>query len=379
MVSPATITFETNVTPVLVPPSTRTVAAIIGTGLSGGPSAAVATPTAVNELGNDGTDGAAKTGAYAAFGLTGTIIDACKAIYALTPGVWVVGVRYDHTASGAALQTAKIAAINALRDNNRTGHVPNLIAVPVISQGDTPADGDAAAIVAALQTTADRLKAIGIVDGVFDTVANCVAYATANAASRILIASENAVTPEVSALPGASFILAQRVRRDADAGYWDSLSNIALTHISGVSHNRSFDYANAATEGQVLRQAFITPIVFARGAYRLYGMLVDADLATGPLIYAVNVRVKDEVERALSGIAADYIDRALNEASIGDLCDHANVFLGHLVNIGALESARCIPDPVRNTPEARAAHRMFVVVNLMFNNRTGSITINLEI
>ena len=85
------------------PAESPTVIGLVGDGTAGSPTVALRTPVAVHSLEE----------AIIQFGTVGTLIDACRAIYALT-SVWVVGVRYDSTQTGADLSSAVTDAINVL-------------------------------------------------------------------------------------------------------------------------------------------------------------------------------------------------------------------------------------------------------------------------
>ena len=325
---------------------TRTVAAVVGTGTAGGPSAALATPVAVGSL----------AAATAAFGTAGTLIDFCTNFYALASGT-VVGIRYNHALTGNDLAAAVTAAIAALRTVDAvTGYAPTIILAPGLTFDSTDA-GVANANTTLLKTIAAELRAIAIADAGYASRAVVKTYAGNNGGPRLLIVAQTVTTGEVASLHGSSYFAAAMARNDAEHGVRASLSNRPLPGLTSVTPVYGFDYRRAGNEADDLDNSDVTTIVRTRNGYRAWGYRATYAPSTDDRRYLQVQRVVDEVELNAVLIAQDMVDAGITDDFPAGVAANVQAYLDTLLLRGDLNGATCEPDEARNTPTAlRAGH-----------------------
>ena len=351
------------------PVDSTTVIGIVGDGTAGAPASVLAEPVAVRTLEDAETQ----------FGSAGSLIDACKTIFALT-SVWVVGIRYDSTISAPAdLVTAIAAAVNALLiAEAATGHAPTLIGAPGLTfEGrDDPA---ANAVATLLNTVAGRLGAYAVVDASNDTVANVKLWSDNNGAARLIPIPQAVTTPEVTDLPGSAYILGAIAVNDADNGIRDSISNRVLSHIVSVSPEYSFSYTDASSEAADLDTDDLTTIVRHSGAWRAWGGKTKYGSTTDLRRYANIGRVFDRIEERIVDIAQHMLGRGIRNDFINRLVSNVQDYLDSLVASGDVASGVALPDESQNTQANLNAGKVYLTLQVQPVPNAALITLTIEI
>lgn len=121
----------------------------------------------------------------------------------------------------------------------------------------------------------------------------------------------------------------------------EDVMNRILPLITSVSPNYTFDIEDASTEGQVLANGYLTPIVSLNGTYRFWGRKV----ASGNRGDAGFQWVLEDAVRGLKKFFSEYIGRNQPPGELVLQCSIYNERLQHRVRIGQLFLAACIPDP----------------------------------
>ena len=322
-------------------PDTDTIIGVAGTGTAGNPSSVLEMPHKVETLAE----------AQAAFGTSGTIIDAAEEFYAVNSGAFV-GARYDHTGIGQNLIDTKNAALNALRSAEAvTGKKPTVVIGPGLGANALNAV-DANAFATLLNTVAEAIKAMALTDVLDDTTldaetlkAAAIAYMANNGGTRTLPLPFKVSTPGNPNLWASSFMAAQVARNDSINSVADSISNRILLNLVNVHPAYSFSYTDGGSQAQQLDRAGLTTIVRPRGIYRAFG---GRFMRTDLYRYMGVLRITDAVNEDIQRAAEERIDRFLPE-SLGNWIDDCNDLVLARVGLRQLRSAAVFPDTVQNT------------------------------
>ena len=335
---------------------TSTVIGIVGTGTSGSPAADVGVPVSVRKLSE----------ATAQFGTAGTIIDACKHIYAVSNPV-IVGIRYNHSLTSTGLVTAITAAIKALSNaEGVTGFRPSVILAPGLTANTSNAD-TANAFATLLETISVSLPAIGISDAILDFTKNADALVTEakawkvnNTGTRVLVMAQEIETPQVAKLPGSSFLAGAIAANDLQNGVQDSISNRVIGNIVSVTPNLTFSYTDINTQAQDLDSVDITTLVRKRGLWRAWGGQTTYASATDIRRFMGVVRISDAIDEDVERVAIGLVDRGLNDNFIDRWVQGVNEILRSRVLSGHVISAFAESDSVNNTRVNLIAGRPYI-------------------
>ena len=351
------------------PPTSPTVIGLVGDGTAGSPVAALATPVAVSN----------RADAETQFGTAGTLIDACRSIFAIT-SVWVIGVRYDSTLTGADLSGAVTDAINALlRSEVVTGFHPTLIAAPELSY-DARDDGAANSNATLMNTVAESLGAYAVVDAANSDIATAKTWSTNNGAPRLIAIPQTVTTPDTDDLPGSSFLVGAIAANDAENGVRDSISNRVLLNIVSVKPTYTFSYIDSTSEAVDLdTDAALTTVVRTQGAWRAWGGQTSYGSLTDLRRFANIGRVIDQIEDRVVLIAQRMVDRGIRFDFVNRLVSNVQDYLDVLVAGGDLSSGVASPDPVQNTPESLAQGRVYLQLQIQPVPNASLITLTIHV
>ncbi|MFJ2536618.1 phage tail sheath subtilisin-like domain-containing protein [Pseudomonas sp. NPDC087614] len=300
--------------------------------------------------------------AIAAFGPDSAITKACQAIYVKAKAVIVaIGVP---KLEDAALQTSAIIG-GVLASGQRTGlqalidgkslfnAQPRLLIAP----GHTATQ----AVATAIDSVAQKLRAIGIIDGPGTTDEAAMAYAD-NFGSRNLYMVDpgvkywDTVTSSTVDAPGSAWAAGLFAWTDAEYGFWASPSNKELTGITGTGRAVEYLDGDETCRANLLNNANITTIIRDDG-YRLWG---NRTLSSDPKwAFVTRVRTLFILMDAVQAGHKWAVDRSITKTYVSDVTNGLNAFMGDLKAQGAIINFEVFPDTELNTASQIAQGKVF--------------------
>lgn len=218
-----------------------------------------------------------------------------------------------------------------------------------------------AGVVDALNSAAERLRGVAVVDvpstaedppEVTDSIDAAITHGKQGlmASSRLY-----AIYPFVKVgLGGDSFRLEPASARvagviaksDDERGFWWSPSNRPLVGIVGTAQAIDFSLGDRLSSANRLNEAKVATIIH-QGGYRLWG---NRSLSPDPKWVFVNVRrTADLINDALQRAHLWAIDRNITKSYVEEVTEGVNAYLRHLKSQGAIINGTCWADPELNT------------------------------
>lgn len=290
--------------------------------------------------------------AIAAFGADSAITKACKAIYAKAKAVIVaIGVpKMDDPALqtsaiiGGVLESGQRTGLQALLDGKSLFNAqPRLLIAPGHSATQ--------AVATAMDGLAQKLRAIGIIDGPCTTDEAAMAYAK-NFGSRNLFMVDPGVqfwdTGESKTVdaPGSAWTAGLFAWTDATYGFWASPSNKEFTGITGTTRAVEYLDGDETCRANLLNNANITTIIRDDG-YRLWG---NRTLSSDPKwAFVTRVRTLFIIMDAVQAGHKWAVDRSITKTYVKDVTDGLEAFGRDLQNQGAVIKFEAYPDHEMNT------------------------------
>jgi phage tail sheath protein FI len=290
--------------------------------------------------------------AIAAFGAESAITKACQAIYAKAKAVIVaIGVpKMDDPALqtsaiiGGVLASGQRTGLQALLDGKSLFNAqPRLLIAPGHSATQ--------AVATAMDSLAQKLRAIGIIDGPCTTDEAAMAYAK-NFGSRNLFMVDPGVqywdageSKTVDA-PGSAWTAGLFAWTDATYGFWASPSNKELTGITGTTRAVEYLDGDETCRANLLNNANITTIIRDDG-YRLWG---NRTLSSDPKwAFVTRVRTLFILMDAVQAGHKWAVDRSITKTYVKDVTDGLEAFMRDLKNQGAVINFEVYADQELNT------------------------------
>ncbi len=300
--------------------------------------------------------------AIAAFGPNSAITKACKAIYTKAKAVIVaIGVP---KLEDAALQTSAIIG-GVLASGQRTGlqalldgkslfnAQPRLLIAP----GHTATQ----AVATALDSLAQKLRAIGILDGPRTTDEAAMLYAD-NFGSRNLFMVDPGVQYWDTDLgktvdaPGSAWAAGLFAWTDAEYGFWASPSNKEFTGITGTTRAVEYLDGDETCRANLLNNANIATIIRDDG-YRLWG---NRTLSSDPKwAFVTRVRTLFILMDAVQAGHKWAVDRSITKTYVKDVTDGLDAFMRDLKAQGAIINFEVFPDTELNTASQIALGKVY--------------------
>ncbi len=290
--------------------------------------------------------------------------------------------------NAAAVTTANIiGAVGA--DGNRTGikafdlsfnlfgFRPKILIAPGRSATKTIAEE--------LLSSAERLKAVAIIDGVFGEDVQATITNRGDATKSFGTSSKRAVLtyPYLNAYdeskddgnpdtdtntnyPYSPFLAGLMAWTDKEFGYWNSPSNNNLKGITGVERPISANISDPDTDANALNEAGIVTVFNSFGTgYRSWGNR-NASHPTNTQTdnFIPVLRTFDMLAESLEQAALQYMDKPITQALIDDIRQSGNDFIAIQVGRGALtEGTKVVFDRAENpNSQLAAGHVVFSVV-----------------
>ncbi|WP_285416516.1 phage tail sheath family protein [Pseudomonas sp. efr-133-TYG-5] len=300
--------------------------------------------------------------AIAAFGADSAITKACQAIYVKAKAVIVaVGVP---KLEDAALQTSAIIG-GVLASGQRTGmqalldgkSLYNAQPRLLIAPGHTAKQ----AVATALDSIAQKLRAIGIIDGPGTTDEAAMAYAE-NFGSRNLFMVDpgvqywDTVTSKTVDAPGSAWAAGLFAWTDAEYGFWASPSNKEFAGITGTTRAVEYLDGDDTCRANLLNNANIATIIRDDG-YRLWG---NRTLSSDPKwAFVTRVRTLFILMDAVQAGHKWAVDRSITKTYVSDVTNGLDAFMRDLKAQGAIINFEVFPDAELNTASQIAQGKVY--------------------
>jgi phage tail sheath protein FI len=300
--------------------------------------------------------------AIAAFGADSAITKACQAIYTKAKAVIVaIGVPKLEDAAlqtsaiiGGVLASGKRTGLQALLDGKSLFNAqPRLLIAP----GHTATQ----AVATALDGLAQKLRAIGIIDGPGTTDEAAMAYAD-NFGSRNLFMVDPGVqywdtdTSRTVDAPGSAWVAGLFAWTDAEYGYWASPSNKEFVGITGTTRAVEYLDGDETCRANLLNNANIATIIRDDG-YRLWG---NRTLSSDPKwAFVTRVRTLFILMDAVQAGHKWAVDRSITKTYVKDVTDGLQAFMSDERNRGALINFEVYPDTELNTASQIAQGKVY--------------------
>ena len=240
-----------------------------------------------------------------------------------------------------------------------------------------PGFSDESVVVSALNSAAERLRGVAVVDVVTpgsagtagsssdgtgkqadqspqgndnDAIADVISNVPEVDSSRLY-----AVYPFVKvSLGGVRFRLEPASARvagviaksDDERGFWWSPSNRPIAGIVGTKQPIDFSLGDSLSSANQLNEGKIASIIH-QGGYRLWG---NRSLSTDPKWAFISVRrTADLINDALQRAHLWAVDRNITKTYVNEVTEGVNAYLRHLKSQGAIINGTCWADPEVNT------------------------------
>ncbi|WP_336354748.1 phage tail sheath family protein [Pseudomonas granadensis] len=300
--------------------------------------------------------------AIAAFGADSAITKACQAIYVKAKAVIVaIGVAkledpalQTSAIIGGVLESGQRTGLQALLDGKSLFNAqPRLLIAP----GHTATQ----AVATALDSVAQKLRAIGIIDGPGTTDEAAIAYAE-NFGSRNLFMVDpgvkywDTITSKTVDAPGSAWAAGLFAWTDAEYGFWASPSNKELTGITGTGRAVEYLDGDETCRANLLNNANITTIIRDDG-YRLWG---NRTLSSDPKwAFVTRVRTLFILMDAVQAGHKWAVDRSITKTYVTDVTNGLNAFMADLKAQGAIINFEVFPDTELNTASQIAQGKVY--------------------
>ena len=286
---------------------------------------------------------------------TGTLPQAIDAIFNQA-GAMIVIVRVEADNDEAAQLTNIIGDVDhdtghyqgvhaLLASESVLGVTPRLLIAPSFSQH--------AAIVSALITIAQRLRAVIIADGTNTNDADAITHRQQFSSSRVYL-----VDPQVNVFDkqsqatvaqSASASVAGLIAKvDHEKGFWCSPSNHVINGIVRTARPIDFSLGDISARANHLNEHDIATIIHMNG-FRLWGNRTCSDDAKWAFLSVR--RTADMIHESLLKAHLWAVDRNISKTYIEEVSEAVKSYLRHLKNVGAIINGDCWADPMLNTPE----------------------------
>ena len=290
--------------------------------------------------------------AVAAFGADAAITKACRAIYTRSKAVIVAtGVAKGADAAaqisaiiGGVQASGKRTGLQALLDGkSRFNAQPRLIVAPKHSATQ--------AVATAMQSIAEKLRAVAIVDGPNTTDEAATAYAKSFGSKRIYMVDPGVQMWDTTAnatvdAPASAWAAGVFAWTDSEYGFWSSPSNKEFVGITGTTRAIEYLDGDETCRANLLNNANIATIIRDDG-FRLWG---NRTLSSDPKwAFVTRVRTMDMVMDAILYGHKWAVDRGITSTYIRDVTEGLQAFMRDLKAQGAIINFEVYADPVLNT------------------------------
>ena len=300
--------------------------------------------------------------AIAAFGADSAITRACKAIYVRAKAV-IVAVGVEKIDDAAALTSAVIGGVKANGDRtglqalldgkSRFNAQPRLLIAPLHSSTQ--------AVATAMDALAEKLGAIGIIDGPGTTDEAAMEYALNFGSKRLYMVDPGVISWSTTANAdvasgGSAWAAGMFAYTDATYGFWVSPSNKEMVGITGTTRQVEYLENDPTCRANLLNNAFITTII-RDGGYRLWGNRTLSSDAKWSFV--TRVRTLDIIMSAVQAGHKWAVDLGITKTYVKDVTEGLQAFMRDLKAQGAIINFEVYPDLEMTTASMLSQGRIF--------------------
>lgn len=290
----------------------------------------------------------------AGLGKTGTlpaaidgIFDQCGAMVAM---VRVAEGSAEETKSavigGVDNDTGKRTGLQAFLDaRNAIKVTPRILAAPGFSHE--------LAVGTEMNSLAQRLKAVAIVDGPNTTDAAAISARENYGSDRVYVVDPWVKVWDVAqkkevVQPASARVAGLISKMDNARGWWWSPSNQVIDGIVGTARGIDFELSDVNCRANHLNEHEVATIVHESG-YRLWG---NRSCSKDPKTAFLCVRRSaDMIAESILYAHLWAVDRGITKTYLEDVRDGVRAYIRHLKKVGALIGGDCWVDPEINTPD----------------------------
>nr|WP_314719160.1 phage tail sheath subtilisin-like domain-containing protein [uncultured Fretibacterium sp.] len=290
----------------------------------------------------------------AGLGKTGTlpaaidgIFDQCGAMVAM---VRVAEGSAEETKSavigGVDNNTGKRTGLQAFLDaRNAIKVTPRILAAPGFSHE--------LAVGTEMNSLAQRLKAVAIVDGPNTTDAAAISARENYGSDRVYVVDPwvkvwDVIQKKEIVQPASARVAGLISKMDNARGWWWSPSNQVIDGIVGTARGIDFEISDVNCRANHLNEHEVATIVHESG-YRLWG---NRSCSKDPKTAFLCVRRSaDMIAESILYAHLWAVDRGITKTYLEDVRDGVRAYIRHLKKVGALIGGDCWVDPEINTPD----------------------------
>lgn len=290
----------------------------------------------------------------AGLGKTGTlpaaidgIFDQCGAMVAM---VRVAEGSAEETKSavigGVDNDTGKRTGLQAFLDaRNAIKVTPRILAAPGFSHE--------LAVGTEMNSLAQRLKAVAIVDGPNTTDAAAISARENYGSNRVYVVDPwvkvwDVIQKKEIVQPASARVAGLISKMDNARGWWWSPSNQVIDGIVGTARGIDFEISDVNCRANHLNEHEVATIVHESG-YRLWG---NRSCSKDPKTAFLCVRRSaDMIAESILYAHLWAVDRGITKTYLEDVRDGVRAYIRHLKKVGALIGGDCWVDPEINTPD----------------------------
>lgn len=310
-----------------------------------------------------------------------TIPQALQAIFDQGAGVVIVVNVFDpekHTDVSEVTKGDIIGSVDEITNKrlgmkafedcySKFGYFPKTIVAPVYCE-DT-------AVVSAMKTVCDKIRAIGIVDApvgtsVQDAIIGRGPEGTINfniSSDRIVLCYPHlkvydAITDLIVLEPYSQRLAGVIAGKDINKGYHWSPSNTEINGIIGVEKPLTSMINDPTSEVNTLNEVGIVTVFNSYGSgFRTWGNRSSAFPSSTHVTNFINIRrTADILHESVEYSMLQFIDFPIDNALIDSITESVNAFIRTLVGRGALIDGKCYYNPDKNpTTETANGHLVF--------------------
>ena len=277
-------------------------------------------------------------------GVKGTLAASLQAIADQTKPYTIV-VRVQEGADEAATASALIGTTTAegkytgmkalLAAKARLGMTPRILGVPGL---------DSLPVATALIAIAKDLRAFAYVSAwSCKTKEEAVAYRENFGAREAMVIwpdflNWDTVANQTATAPAVARALGLRAKIDQEIGWHKTLSNVAVSGVTGISADVFWDLQNPATDANYLNSNEVTTLINANG-YRFWGSRTCSD---DPLFAFENyTRTAQILADTMAEAHMWAVDRPMHASLVRDLVEGINAKMRELISQGYLIGGSC--------------------------------------
>ncbi|AZD84752.1 Phage tail sheath monomer [Pseudomonas chlororaphis subsp. aureofaciens] len=296
-------------------------------------------------------------------GVTGTLSASLQAIADQTKPYTIV-VRVKQGATEAETTSALIGTTTAegkytgmkalLAAKARVGMVPRILGVPGL---------DSLPVATALGAIAKDLRAFAYVSAWnCKTKEEVVAYRENFGARELMVIwpdflNWSTVTNQTVTASAIARALGLRAKIDQEVGWHKTLSNVAVSGVTGISADVFWDLQNPATDANYLNSNEVTTLI-NEGGFRFWGSRTTSD---DPLFAFENyTRTAQILADTMAAAHMWAVDRPMHPSLVRDIIEGVNAKFRELVSQGYLIGGSCWYPDDANDKDTLKAGKLFL-------------------